>query len=114
MVFVCGQQHVLGDVDLDAVALKDGVGGQDIDEAVEHVRARLREAGCDALTVGVRAALVIAAVRCGLGSASDDAESNGCSEDFEIVVVDLAFDTRFPGLIETLELIEIDGVFVPA
>ena len=69
---------------------------------VEHVRARLRKARRDALAVGVRAALVVAAARRGLSSASNDAESNGCSEDFEIVVVDLAFDTRLSRLIEDL------------
>jgi hypothetical protein len=39
VVLVCGQKHVLGDVDLDPVPLEDGVGRQDVDKAVEHTFA---------------------------------------------------------------------------
>ena len=63
MVLVGGQQHVLGDVDLDPVAFADGDGRRDVDEAVEHVRARLRKARSDAGLIGFRTRLVVALIR---------------------------------------------------
>ncbi len=104
MVLVGGQKHVLGDVDLDAMPLEDRVSGHDVDEAVEHVRTRLREAGSDALTVGIRASLVVTAVGRGLSSTSDNPKGNAGSEYLGIVVVDLAFDAGFTRLIEAWNL----------
>lgn len=51
MVFVCGQEHVLGDVNLDPVTLADQDRGRDVDVAVEDVGALLRETRSDAGSV---------------------------------------------------------------
>ena len=56
MVLVGGQQHVLRDVDLDAMAFADRDRGLNIDELVEHRRTGRGKAGGQALPVHVRAA----------------------------------------------------------
>ena len=39
VVFVGGQQEVLGEIDLDAIPLEDGVGRRNVDKAVEYIGA---------------------------------------------------------------------------
>jgi len=42
----------------------------------------------------------------------NDAEGNRRAEDFNVMVVDLVFEASGSGLIETVELVEIDGVAI--
>src|ERR1700679_114112 len=85
----------------------------DIDEAVEYIRTGLRETRSDAGLVGFTPRFVVALIGVrGLGGAGDDAESNRGSEDLEIVVVHLVFQSGSSSLVETVELVEIYGVAI--
>ena len=48
----------------------------------------------------------------GLGSSCDDAEGNRRAEDLDIVIVHLVLEAGGPRLIETVELVEVDGVAI--
>ncbi len=66
----------------------------------------------DALAICFRAGFVVAAVRRGLCRTGDDAECDRRAEDFEVVVVGLILQPGIADLIETVELVEIDGVAI--
>src|SRR5258708_26095705 len=113
VVLIRRQQQVLRDVDIDPVACADGDGGWDIDEAVEHMRAGPRKARSDTGFIGFASRFVVALISVrGLGCARDNAQRNRSSEYLDIVVVDLVLEAGGSGLIETVELVEIDGVAV--
>src|ERR1700733_1923248 len=113
VVLIRRKEHVLRDVDLDAVAFADRDGGWNVDEAVENVGARLREAGSDTGFVRLGAGFVKAFVEIGdLGCTGDDTQRDRRAEDLDIVVVDLVLQAGIPDLIETVELVEIDGVAI--
>ena len=60
-----------------------------------------------------RAGLVVALVEIGgLGCAGDDAQRDRRAEYLDVVVVDLVLEAGGSGLIETVELVEIDGVAI--
>src|SRR6266702_7074855 len=113
VILVCRQQHVLGDVDLDAMAFTNRDRRRNVDELVEHVRARLREAGSDAGFISFTARDVVSGiVVCGVGCARDNPQRDGRTEYLEVVAVGLVFQAGISDLVETVELVEINGVAI--
>ena len=107
------QQHVLGEVHLDSMPFPNRDRRWNLNEAVEDgtrtlgyssgcsIGKRLRSAGGDG-----------AAARCDLAGSRDDSKRDRCPEDLKVVVVDFVLEPLLSNLVESVELVEIDGVTV--
>ena len=113
MIRVRRKKQVLREIHFHAVTLPDRDGGRYLYEAVKDSGRRLRNTArspvreCLGTARGNRAATLS-----DLACPSNHTQSDRGAEDLEVVVVDLIFQSFLSDLIETLKLIEIDGVTV--
>src|SRR5271156_5028513 len=112
VVVVIGQREIAREIDLDSVAFADGHRGHDVEELVEDLRRRLGGACSESLAHEVKTGCVERPGCSGLGNSSESADRQRYSEDAEIMVVDLIPQASVADLVESLELIEADGISV--
>jgi hypothetical protein len=112
---VIRDQQVFGEIDLHAMALANGDGGEQVQEPAQNVRGRLREAGSHALAVGICRGLrqsQTAGVATDLGQTTDCSHCDGYTEDLQVMMVDLIFQSGLADLVQAMKLIQIDRVSV--
>src|SRR5665213_2637426 len=111
VVLVSRQEHVLGEIDLYAMPLPDRDGRGNLDELVKDGRGRLRHAGRCTVGKGLWAGTVeTRSALADLRGPGDHSERNRGSEDLQIVIVDLVFQTLLTNLVEAVELVEVNAV----
>lgn len=95
------------------MSLPNGDRGRDLNEPIEHCGCRLRDTGCGAVCECLRTTCRDSpAAGFNLAGPGDNTQGNRCSEYFEIMVVDLVLQSFGSGLIESLELVEINRVAI--
>ena len=112
MVVVIGQREIAREIDFDSVAFPDSHRGHDVEKLLEDLRRRLRGALRESLAHEVGAGRVEGTSGSRFRNGSESANRQRHSEDAEIVVVDLIPQPGVADLVESLELIEADGISV--
>ena len=113
MLCVIRDEKVLREINLHAVAFSNGYRGEQVQEPVQNVRGRLREARGHALAVGIRwSQRQTETARIGpcLSQSSDCTDCYGRSENLQVVMVDLILEAGLTDLVQALELIEINRI----
>src|ERR1019366_3859640 len=111
VVGVRRQKQILRKVDFYAMALPNRDGGWYLQEAVKNAGRGLGDAGRSSVGKCLRAAGGDgAAALHDLAGTGNDTQSDRGAEDFQVMVVDLIFQPFLADLVETVKLVEIDGV----
>ena len=113
MLCVIRDEKVLREINLHAVAFSNGYRGEQVQEPVQNVRGRLREARGHALAVGIRWSqrqTETARIGPGLSQSSDCADCYGRSKNLQVVMVDLILEAGLTDLVQALKLIEINRI----
>src|SRR5712671_5451585 len=97
---------------LDPVALANGEGRKNVEEAIENLRGRLRGTRCKSLAHEFTSRRSSNAASACLGDRSKSADGQRHTENAEIVVVCLIAQTGVADLVESSELVEADGITV--
>jgi len=111
VVRVSRKKHILREIHFHAVPLPNRDRGRYLHEAVKNGAGRLRDTGRSAVgeRLGAAGGDCPAALR-NLACSGNNAQSDRSAEDFKVVVVDLVLQPFLSDLVETVKLVEIDGV----
>ena len=113
MVLVCREKQILAEINLHPMPFPNRDRWWYLNETVEDgtrtlgyssgcsIGKRLRSAGGDG-----------AAARRDLAGSRDDSQRDRCPEDLQVVVVDFVLEPLLSDLVQSVELVEIDGVTV--
>src|ERR1700737_1760868 len=91
------------------MALADCDRWQNVEELVQNLRGRLSHASRKSLTHDVCAGCREGAARSGFGDGSQNTDGERDAEDAQVVVVHLIAQPGVADLVETFELVEVDG-----
>ena len=102
-VAIGGQLQVTREIHLDAVALPNRHGREQVQKPIEDARARLRDAGADALAIRVEGGRVEADAALPLREAGDGPERERHAEDLRVVPIHLIAQAEIADLVEAVE-----------
>ncbi len=106
MVAVSGQQHILRKIDFNAMAFADGDGRRYLKELVENRGGRSGHTASGSIGELLRAGANEAATALrDLGGPGNDAESNRCSKNLQVVVIYDVLQPFFTNLVKPVELV---------